>query len=70
MMQPETLALIVKGNAKKGDVLGAARHRRHHGGQAHLRADPALPSAGAVARSRSTSHPMRKLPGMPRRARR
>ena len=25
----------VAGNAKKGDVLGTARHRRHHGGQAH-----------------------------------
>jgi hypothetical protein len=31
-MLPETLETILAGNARKGDVLGAA-HCRHHGGQ-------------------------------------
>ena len=44
-MLPATAALIRSGGAKKGDVLGVARHRRHHGGEAHGRADPAVPSA-------------------------
>ena len=46
-MRAETLALILAGDAKKGDVLGVGAHRRHHGRQAHRRADPALPPAGA-----------------------
>jgi hypothetical protein len=42
---PETLDVVLAGDAKKGDVLGGGAHRRHHGGQAHPRADPAVPPA-------------------------
>ena len=47
-MAPATLALVTAGTAAKGDVLGVARTRRHHGRQAHRRSDPALPPAGAL----------------------
>ncbi len=48
VMSKATLGLIISGNAKKGDVLGTARHRRHHGGEAHVGSDTALSSAGAL----------------------
>ena len=34
-MQPGTLETILADDATKGDVLGTAQNRRHHGGQAH-----------------------------------
>ena len=48
LMQPETLALIERGRRREGRRAGGRAARRHHGRQAHARADPALPSAGAV----------------------
>ena len=35
VMQPQTLAIVRDGDAKKGDVLGYGAARRHHGRQAH-----------------------------------
>ena len=32
-MRPETLAMIIAGNAKKGDVIGDRADCRHHGGE-------------------------------------
>ncbi len=45
VMTTKTLDIVLNGNAVKGDVLGAAPHRRHHGGQAHAPAHSALSSA-------------------------
>ena len=47
LMQPETLRLLREGNLPKGDVLGTARRRGHHGREAHRRADPDVPPAAA-----------------------
>ena len=47
-MQPETLALIRQGDAKKGDVLGTARLAGIMAAKTHPRAHPALPSAAAL----------------------
>ena len=52
------------GDAKKGDVLGAARIAGHHGGQADARTDPALPSHRADQASASISKPDAALPGL------
>ena len=62
VMSKATLALIVSGNAKKGDVLGTARHRRHHGGQAH---PELIPLCHPLALSKVTLDiiPDTKLPG-------
>jgi molybdenum cofactor biosynthesis protein MoaC len=51
-MAPATFALIRSGSAKKGDVLGIARIAAIQASQAHLRPDPAVPSAGADPRRR------------------
>ena len=45
IMRKETLDLVLAGNAHEGRRAGRRAARRHHGGQAHARADPALPSA-------------------------
>ena len=63
MMRKETLELVLSGNAQQGRRAGRGAARRHHGGQAHARADPAVPSAGRSPRSRSTSTPTHELPG-------
>ena len=44
-MKPETTAAIANREVNKGDVLVGGPHRRHPGGQAHRRHDPAVPSA-------------------------
>ena len=49
-MLPETLELILAGNAKKGDVIGIARIAGNHGRQEDARPDPALPPAAADSR--------------------
>ncbi len=46
-MLPQTLDLILSGNAKKGDVLGVARIAGHHGREEDIRSHPAVPSARA-----------------------
>ena len=63
-MAPATLALIRAGNAKKGDVHRHRAHRRHHGRQAHPRADPALPSDRARHASSVEIEPDDALPGL------
>ena len=64
VMTVKTLDLVLKGNAKKGDVLGAGAHRRHHGGEADPRADPALPSAADhQGRGRHRARPQAAGPG-------
>jgi len=47
-MRPETLALDPVRRRAQGRCARRRPHRRHHGGQAHIRVDPALPSACAV----------------------
>ena len=55
MMKPETLELILAGEAKKGDVIGIARIAGIMAREADARADPALPSADRWRRSASRS---------------
>ena len=63
VMRPETLALIEQRRRREGRRAGGRAARRHHGRQAHRRADPALPPAGADLRSRS-SWPARRTPAV------
>lgn len=42
-MSEECYAKVKAGGMKKGDVLGVAADRRHHGNQEDLRADSAVP---------------------------
>ena len=66
-MAPATLTLIDAGEAQEGRRARDRAHRRHHGGEADARADPALPSPALDARStvdfdavaRSGRHPRR-----------
>ena len=44
-MAPATLALIVEGGGEEGRRACRRPARRHHGGQAHQRPDPAVPPA-------------------------
>ena len=46
-MAPATLALVDRGHRRQGRRARRGAARRDHGGQAHRRADPALPPAGA-----------------------
>ena len=62
VMAPATLELVLAGNAKKGDVLGAARLAGIMAAKRTARTDPALPSAARCPRSRSTSRPTRPCP--------
>ncbi len=54
-MRPETLQLIQDGGHPKGDVFAVGADRRHPGGQAHPRTDPAVPSAAAHQRQARTA---------------
>ena len=51
-MRPATLRTIAAGRAEKGRRARHRAHRRDTGGEAHLRADPAVPSARAHPRRR------------------
>ena len=54
VMRPETLERIRVGRRRQGRRARGGAARRHHGRQAHRRADPAVPSAGAdLGRCRS-----------------
>ena len=46
-MQPETLAMITDGIAKKGDVLGGGAAGWHHGGKTNLKPNPVMPPTWA-----------------------
>ena len=63
VMTPATLDLVLKGNAKKGDVLGAARIA---GIMAAKKTHELIPLCHPLRspRSRSTSSPTDKLPGL------
>jgi len=46
-MQPETLAMITDGTAKKGRCSGGGAAGWHHGGKTNLKSDSAMPPAWA-----------------------
>ena len=55
VMRPETLARIRPARVAKGDVLAVARLAGIMAGEAHRRADPAVPPAGPDLGRRSNS---------------
>ena len=62
LMQPATLAIVRKGDAKKGDVLGAARIAGIMAAKRTHELDPALPSARHLE-GRGRSHARRQAAG-------
>lgn len=52
VMAPETLALAIAGEAKKGDVFGVARLAGIMAAKKNQRSDPAMSSAATVQRER------------------
>ena len=73
-MTPATAERVAAGDAPKGDVLGVARIAGHPGGQAHRRADPAVPPdrprprrrRRRARRRRGHGHADRRPPRSPR----
>ena len=67
-MAPATLAADPRRRRQEGRRDRHGADRRHHGGQADARADPALPSAARSPRSPSTSSRTRRCPACASRA--
>ena len=63
VMSKATLALIESGNAKKGDVLGAARIAGIMAAKKHVGPDPAVSPAGIVE-SHARDHARPKAAGL------